>query len=260
MKKISLVFIFTLAMIFSVKAAIKTELIEYKDGEVVLEGFMAYDDRQKEKRPAIIVVHEWNGINDYTKKRCEQLAAMGYVAFAPDIYGKGVRPQSPGDAGKVSGKFKNDRALLRQRVNLGLDWVKKNDKVDASKIAAIGYCFGGTAVLELARSGADVKGVVSFHGGLDTPKPEDAKDIKAKVLVCHGAVDPYVPQEQVGAFQKEMNDAKIDYQLITYSGAVHTFTNPGAGDDPSKGAAYNKEADARSWEHMKVFLNELFGK
>lgn len=235
---------------------IKTQLIEYKDGETVLEGYLVYDENLKGKQPAVMVVHEWMGITDYTKSRCEQLAKMGYVAFAADIYGKGNKPASREEAGKLSGKYKGDRKLMRSRVNAALNWMQQQSNINANKIAAIGYCFGGTAVLELARSGADVAAVVSFHGGLDNPNPEDAKKIKAKVLVCHGAIDPNVPQEQVNAFLKEMNDAKIDYQFIAYSGAVHAFTNPAAGNDISKGAAYNKQADERSWEHMKKFFEE----
>jgi dienelactone hydrolase len=259
MKRITAVFLATI-ITTTVSAAIKTQLVEYKDGETILEGYMAWDGSAKGKQPVVIVVHEWTGINDHTKKRCEQLAAMGYIAFAADIYGKGIRPQAPADAGKEAGKYKNNRPLMRQRINAALEHVKRIENADVKKIAAIGYCFGGTTALELARSGADVLGVVSFHGGLDNPSPQDAANIKGKVLVCHGAIDPHVPTEQVQTFQKEMNDAKVDYQFIAYSGAVHSFTNPNAGSDPSKGSAYNKEADTRSWEHMKIFLKELFGE
>jgi dienelactone hydrolase len=175
-----------------------------------------------------------------------------------DIYGKGVRPKNGQEAGEQAGKFKSDRALLRARINAALDVLRKNEHVDPKRIAAIGYCFGGTTVLELARSGADIAGVVSFHGGLDTPTPADAKHIKCKVLALHGADDPYVPPAQVAAFEKEMTDAGVDWQLIKYSGAVHAFTNPEAGNDNSKGAAYNERADQRSWEAMKLFFAEIF--
>ena len=236
---------------------IKTQLVEYKDGETVMEGYLAYDESIKGNRPAVLVVHEWMGITDYIKQRCVQLAKMGYIAFAPDIYGKGNRPTNPQEAGAQAKKYKTDRKLMRQRVNAGLTCLQKQQNVDINKIAAIGYCFGGTAALELARSGANIAGVVSFHGGLDNPSPQDAKNIKAKVLICHGALDPNVPQEQVNAFLKEMNDAKTDYQFIAYSGAVHAFTNPNAGNDITKGAAYNEVADKRSWEAMKQFFNEV---
>jgi len=162
------------------------------------------------------------------------------------------------EAGATAGKYKNDRPLLRQRVRAGLDQLLKVKNVDSSRVAAMGYCFGGTTVLELARSGADVKGVVSFHGGLGTPSPEDAKNIKAKVLALHGADDPNVPPPEVQAFQEEMRKAKVDWELVSYGGAVHSFTDWNAGNDNSRGAAYNEEADKRSWEAMKAFFQELF--
>lgn len=248
---------------------IKTQTIEYTDGDTVLEGYLAYpasldsfaaasDKSIKGKAPAVLIVHEWTGIGDYVKKRTEQIAEMGYAAFAVDIYGKGIRPANRQEASKQATIYRSDRQLMRRRVNAGLEQVKKYEFVDPNRIAAIGYCFGGGVVLELARSGADVKGVVSFHGNLDTPNPDDAKNIKAKVLVLHGADDPHVPKEQIAAFEKEMRDAKVDWQMIYYGNAVHSFTNPDAGSDASTGAAYNKEADMRSWQAMKVFFKEIF--
>ncbi len=242
----------------SATAQIHTEYITYNDGDVVLEGYIAYDKSFTGKRPGVLVVHEWMGINDYTIQRSKQLAEMGYFAFAADIYGKGIRPTTPEEAGKQASVYKNDRQLMRKRINLALDEIRKQSIVDAEKVSAIGYCFGGTVVLELARSGADIKGVVSFHGGLDTPNLSDANNIKAKVLVLHGADDPYVPEEQLKTFEKEMRDAKVDWQLVSYGNAVHSFTNPGAGNDNSKGAAYNEKADKRSWEAMKNFFIEIF--
>jgi dienelactone hydrolase len=241
-----------------VSGAIKTEVIEYKEGDATLEGFLAYDDSILNKRPGVLIVHQWKGLGDYEKKRAEMLARLGYVAFAADIYGKGVRPASMQEAGATAGKYKNDRPLLRQRVRAGLDQLRKVKNVDSSRVAAMGYCFGGTTVLELARSGADVKGVVSFHGGLGTPSPEDAKNIKAKVLALHGADDPNVPPPEVQAFQEEMRKAKVDWELVSYGGAVHSFTDWNAGNDNSRGAAYNEKADKRSWEAMKAFFQELF--
>lgn len=250
--------LFTLLLLGTAQAQVKSQLVEYKDGQTTLEGYLAYDASVKGKRPAVIVVHEWTGLNDYTKKRCDQLARMGYVAFAADIYGKGIRPGNPQDAGKEAGKYKGNIPLLRQRINTALEYVRKNANVNPAKVAAIGYCFGGTTVLELARSGANVSGVVSFHGNLASQTPADAKNITSKILVCHGAMDPFAPKADVDAFMQEMNDAKVDYQLNLYSNAVHSFTNPEAGNDPSKGAAYNKEADMRSWEAMKLFFAEIF--
>lgn len=239
-------------------AAIQTKTIEYKQGDTTLEGVLVYDDAVKGKRPGILIVHQWMGLTDYEKKRAEMLAQLGYVAFCADIYGKGVRPQSVPEASAQSGKFKSDRALLRARVNAGLDEFKKSDLVDTKRIVAIGYCFGGTTVIELARSGADLAGVVSFHGGLDSPTPADGKNIKCKVLACHGADDPFVAAKDLTAFESEMRDNKVDWQLIQYGGAVHSFTQPMAGNDNSKGAAYNERADKRSWEDLKQFLAEMF--
>jgi dienelactone hydrolase len=259
MRNIKFLVIIMLTLIsVNAMSQIHTENLEYKDGSLTLEGFIAYDESFKDTRPGIIVVHEWTGINDYIKIRCEQLAKLGYFAFAADIYGKDNRPKSSEEAGKLAGKYKNDRQIMRKRINLALDEIKKQKFVNTDKISAIGYCFGGTVALELARSGADINGVVSFHGGLDTPNPEDAKNIKAKILVLHGGDDTFVPAEQVENFKKEMKDAGVDYQIFIYGGAVHSFTNPNSGNDPSKGAAYNEKADKRSWEAMKIFFDEIF--
>jgi len=258
MKRLITTAIIVLVWSIPALAEVRTQTVEYKHGDAVLEGYLAYDDAAKGKRPGVLVIHEWWGINDYTRGRTRQLAEMGYVAFAADMYGKGVRAANPTDAGRLAGTYVKDRKLLRARVNAGLDLLKRQQFTDPQRIAAIGYCFGGTTVLELARSGADIAGVVSFHGGLDTPDPNDAKNIKAKVVVLHGADDPYVPANQVLAFVDEMRKAGVDWQLVMYGGAVHSFTNPDAGNDPSKGAAYNEKADRRSWRAMKDFFGEIF--
>lgn len=256
--KYTLIVLVLLGLTVNAEAAVTTKLVEYNQGGAVLEGYLAWDDATSAPRPGILVVHEWTGINPYIRQRVESLAKMGYVAFAADIYGKGVRPSAPADAAKTAGIYKSDRPLLRARVNAGLDQLKAQKGVDQQRLAAIGYCFGGTSVLELARSGADVKGIVSFHGGLATPTPKDALNIKAKVLALHGADDPFVKADEVAAFQDEMRAARVDWELISYGNAVHSFTNPGAGNDNSKGAAYNEKADQRSWEAMKVFFAEIF--
>lgn len=240
------------------QAKIQTQVVEYKQGNTVLEGYLAYDDAIQGQRPGVMVVHEWTGLGPYVKQRSEQLAKLGYVAFAADIYGKGIRPKNPKEAAAQANIYRSNRKLLRDRAAAGLQVLQNNKLTDRNRIAAIGYCFGGGTVLELARSGANVAGVVSFHGNLDTPNPQDANNIKSKVLVLHGADDPLVPDEQVDAFENEMRQANVDWQLVAYGGAVHSFTNPEAGKDASKGVAYNPTADKRSFADMRQFFSELF--
>ena len=235
-------------------AAVKTEVVEYKDGDTTLEGFVAYDDAKSGPHPGVLVIHDWTGLQDYAKRRATMLAELGYVAFAADIYGKGVRPVAQADCAKEAGKYKGDLPLLRRRVTLGYDQLLKRPGVDAQKTAAIGYCFGGTSVLELARSGSPVAGVVSFHGGLVTTMPAQEGAVKAKVLVCQGADDPFVKPPEQEAFKAEMEKAKVKLEFISYPDAVHSFTKPEAGDDKSKGQAYNEAADKKSWADMKTFF------
>lgn len=257
MKKLLILFaIFILAV--NAEASLKTKTVEYKQGNTVLEGYMAWDDASGARSPGVLIVHEWTGINDHMRQRAEMLAKLGYVAFAADIYGKGIRPTDQSEASKNAGIYKNDRPLMRARVRAGLDELKKQQRVDPNRIAAIGYCFGGTTVLELARDAADIQGVVSFHGGLSTPTPLDAKNIKARVLALHGADDPFVKVAEVAAFQEEMRMGGVDWQFVSYGSAVHSFTNKAAGTDNSKGAAYNEKADKRSWEAMRSFFAEIF--
>lgn len=237
-------------------AAVKTEVVEYKQGDTVLSGWVAYDDAAKGPRPGVLLVHDWFGATDHQKAQIEKLAALGYVAMAADIYGKGVRPANAGEAGGEAGKYYKDPALLRARVRAGLDVLAARKGVDASRLAVTGYCFGGKCALELARSGAPVKAAVSFHGSLATADTVGAKSIKGGVLVLHGADDPYVKQEEVAAFMNEMRAGGVDWQLVQYSGAVHSFSDPRAGSDNSKGAAYHANADKRSWQAMKEFLAE----
>ncbi len=260
MKYISIIVWGLIIMAGNVFAEIVTENVEYHDKDALLEGYLAYDNTITQPMPVVIVVHEWTGITDYVKMRCKKLAELGYLAFAADIYGKGKKPETMDEARTQATMYKSNIPLLRERIITALEKIKQNEKADIGRIAAIGYCFGGSTVLELARSGQSIQCVVSFHGGLSTPNIEDAKGIKCKVLVLHGADDPYVKPEEVTSFENEMRLAKVDWQLVKYSGAVHSFTNPASGNDNSKGAAYNEKADKRSWEAMRLFLNEIFNQ
>jgi dienelactone hydrolase len=240
-----------------VAAEIVQETIEYSHGDVICEGLLIYDNSLSLPLPGIVIYHQWGGPSDYEEARARMLAEKGYVAFVADVYGQGVRPETTADRAAMAGKYRGDRALMRERVKAALNAFQARPEVDAQKIAAIGYCFGGTAALELARAGASVTDVASIHGTLKSPTPEDAKNITAKVLVQHGAVDPFVPDEEVADFKKEMEDAGVDYAFIAYENAVHSFTDWNAGDDPSTGAAYNAEADKKSWEDLLLFLSNL---
>lgn len=237
---------------------IKFETVEYRQGDAVLQGLLVYDASVDGQRPAMLVAHQWKGLTDYEKRRAEMLAKLGYCVLAADIYGQGVRPTTREAASAEAGKYKADRPLLKARIVAALEFLRSRPYTNPNKIAAIGYCFGGTTVLELARSGAAVAGVVSFHGGLATPTPAEAKNIRAKVLALHGADDPFVPRSEVEGFETEMRGGHVDWQLVEYGGAVHSFTDANAGADPSTGSAYNEAADRRSWEAMKLFLAEVF--
>ena len=234
-----------------------TEAVEYKHGDVVLEGWLAYEKGATGKRPGVIIVHEWKGHGPYARMRAEEVAKLGYVAFAIDMYGKGVFAKDHVEAGQLAGVFQKDRKLMRERAAAGLERLKKVELVDPKKIAAMGYCFGGTTSLELVRGGYDIVAAASFHGGLGTPAGSEAKATKAKVAVFHGAADKHVPPEQVAAFQDEMTKAGADWFLVSFGGAMHSFTVKEA-NDPEHGMAYNEAADKRSWEMLKTFLAEAF--
>jgi dienelactone hydrolase len=259
MKQI-LAFILPLFLSTAVQAKVVNEEVDYRHDQVTLKGFLAYDDSITGKRPGVLVVHEWWGLNDYAKMRAKQLAGLGYVALAADMYGGGDTTRDPKVAAKLSDPFKNDKTLMRQRAAAALQIVSKNKFVDPSRMAAIGFCFGGTTVIELAYSGADLAGVVSFHGSLPLPKPEDTKNIKAKILVLHGADDPHVTEEDIKAFQQAMRQAGADWEMNFYGKAVHAFSNPDADKAGIPGVAYNPEAAYRSWENMKMFFEEIFHK
>lgn len=242
------------------RTAVKTEVVQYKQGDTVCEGWLAYDDAVKGARPGVLLVHDWFGATDHQKEQVQKLAALGYVALAADIYGKGVRPANATAAAAEAGKLYQDRALARARARAGLDFLASRPQTDATRLAVTGYCFGGMCALELARSGAPLKAVVTFHGSLAAADPADARNIKGSVLALHGADDPYVKADEVKGFTDEMRAAHVDWQLVQYSGAVHSFTDTRAGNDNSKGTAYNALADKRSWQAMKDFLAERLAK
>ncbi len=257
-----IIFLLSAAFILAPFSAQAGEPKIYKDGDVELEGYWSPSTCENSATaPLVLVVHQWKGITDHEKTRAGILAAECYNAFVVDMYGKGIRPTSNDDAGKEATKYKSDSALARKRIAAGLDFAKTLPNVDTSKIAAMGFCFGGTMSLELARSGADVDGVVSFHGGLSTPAPvKEPGVIKASIQVHHGADDPMVPPEEVRGFIDEMNAADADWMATKYAHAVHAFTQKEAGNDPSKGAAYNQKADVRSWAATLDFLKEIFAE
>jgi dienelactone hydrolase len=239
------------------QAALKTKVIEYKQGDTTLEGYLAWDDSVKGKLPGVVVFHEWWGHGSYERKRAEQLAGLGYIAFAADIYGKGVHATTADAAQKLAGPFYGDRSLLRARAEAALDVLKSQPQTDTSKLGAIGYCFGGTTALELARSGAPLGAVISFHGGLASTT-KDASNIKAKLLVLTGGDDQFVGADERKAFEDEMRAAGVNWEMDVYGGAVHAFTNPAADSHGIKNIAYNAQADQRSWQRMQNFFGDTF--
>ncbi len=243
---------------FSVQAALVKSDVEYKVGSQTMQGYLVYDDANKGKLPGVLVVHDWLGVTEKTKERADMLAGLGYVAFAADVFGKGKRGTDNKSGSELSTPYKEDRKKFREHLKAAMKEFKKQKMLDTAKVAAVGYCFGGAGVMELARTGEKLKGVVSFHGGLDSPSPKDGKNIKAPVLALHGADDPFVKDEDLKAWVDEMRTHKIDWQLVKYGNAVHSFTDKTAGTDNSKGQAYNALADARSWEAMKDFLAGVF--
>lgn len=248
---------FALLIAVSANAKVVSQPMQYDHNGTVLEGYLSYDVDVKGMRPGVLVVHEWWGLNDYVRTQVERLATLGYVAFALDMYGKGIWTKDPAEAKKLSGHLRG-KPIMRQRARAGLEILMKNSRVDPKRIAAIGYCFGGTTVLELAYSGAELTGVVSFHGGLTAPKPEDLKNIKSRFLICHGADDGFISPEAIQSFQNGMRQSGADWQMVFFGNAVHSFTNPAADKVGIKGIAYNKHADERSWNYMQIFFKEIF--
>jgi dienelactone hydrolase len=240
-------------------AAIHTETVTYKQGDTTLKGYLAYDDTLAGKRPGVLVVHEWWGLNDYARRRAEALAAEGYVAFAADMYGAGRTTTHPDEAGQWSQAVQQNQEAGMHRFMAAYELLAHNPRVDAERIAAIGYCFGGGVVLAMAGAGVDLDGVVSFHGALPTAPFEKGK-VKAKVLVCHGSGDDFVTPEQVQTFQSNLDAAGADWQMIVYGDAEHSFTNPDAGKAGMEQLVYDPAADRRSWRAMLAFFDEIFGE
>lgn len=239
---------------------LKEENVSYKIDSLTMDGYIVYDENQTGKRPAVVVVHEWWGLNDYAKKRARDLAELGYIAMAIDMYGNGKRGNDPGEAGKLATPFYQNPAMAKAHFDAGLNKFKTYPQVDTANIAGIGYCFGGGMLLNLARLGEDLKGVVSFHGSLlGTPANKDL--LKAKILVLHGDADDFVPPAEVAAFKKQMDSINADYTFKSYPGATHAFTNPEAtalGQKFKIPVAYNAAADTASWNEMKSFFTGLF--
>ena len=239
----------------------KGKNVQYKAEGTIMRGYLATDEGLKGKKPGVIVVHEWWGLNDYARKRADMLAKLGYTALAVDMYGEGKQARHADDAKKFSSELMKNFDTAKARFTAALNLLKKQPSVDPERIAAVGYCFGGGVVLNMARQGADLKGAASFHGGLSAVKPATPGSVKAKVLVLHGTDDKFVTPEQIEAFKKEMKDAGADMRFISYPGAMHGFTNPQADEAGKKydlPLAYNKEADEKSWEELKKFLEEIF--
>jgi len=253
-----------LASLTTAQAAVKGEEVSYQDGDTVMKGYLAYNDNIKGKRPGVLVVHEWWGHNEYARKRARMLAELGYTALAVDMYGDGKKADHPKDAGKFSGAVKKNMPVARARFLAAKATLEKHDTVDAGKIGAVGYCFGGSMVLEMARAGMALQGVVSVHGSLGTSSPAQAGKVKARVLVLNGADDPFIKPESIAAFKKEMEAAGVNYRFINYPGAKHSFSNPDA-DKFSKqfnipALDYNEDVDNKSWAETALFFKDVLVK
>ncbi len=262
MKHLALVACILLSTVAS-QAGIAHKQVTYSADGVMLKGYLAYNNSIKEKRPGVLVVHEWWGNNDYSRMRADMLAKLGYVAFAVDMYGGGKVATTPADAGKLAGEAMKDMNGMKARFMAALDLLKKNKFVDPTRIAAIGYCFGGGVALTMACTGVDLQGVVSFHGSLAAVAPAKAGTVKAKILVCNGAADQFNPEAIVKHFKAVMDSSKVEYKFINYADAMHSFTNPASteiGKKYNMPIAYNEKADKKSWADMEEFFGMIFKK
>jgi len=238
------------------QAAVQTKVIKYKHGTQECIGMLAWDDAVEGKRPGVLVVHEWWGLNEYAKNRAKKLAELGYVAFCADMYGDGKVVEHPKDAGEMAGKVRMNVDDWRKRAQEALAVLKEQPQCDADQIAAIGYCFGGSTCLQLAYTGADLKAVATFHAALPAATADEAKQIKPRIVICHGADDKFIPDEAIKSFRGALDTAKTDYEFIAYPGAVHSFTVPDAEKHGNPGLKYQKAADEASWQKLQELLAE----
>jgi len=239
-------------------ATVKTRELEYRQGDIVLQGFVAWDDAARGRRPGVLVVHEWWGHNEHARNQARRLAEAGYVGFALDMYGKGKVTSHPQEAQAFVSEATKDPAVLAARFNAALEQLKRDPHVDTTRIAAVGYCFGGAVVLGMARAGADLAAVVTFHGALATTSPAQPGKVKARILVLTGGADPFVPPEQVEAFKREMQAAGARFEVVTYPGAKHGFTNPEAAKYGMPQLAFDATADRESWAAMLKLFEEVW--
>jgi dienelactone hydrolase len=239
---------------------VRTETVRYQDGDTALVGHLAWDDAIEGPRPGVIVAHEWWGLNDYAKRRADMLAELGYVAFAVDMYGAGKVTEHAKEAGGWAKQISENVDAWRRRAMLGLDLLKADPHVDPERTAAVGYCFGGATVMQMAYAGADLDGVASFHGSLPVATPEQAQAVKASVFIAHGDADAFVPAERIVAFKQALTDAGVDWYMVSYGGVRHGFTNPDAGRYAIPNVQYDPAADRRSWAEMQRFLEDVFGQ
>lgn len=244
----------------SAEAAVQTKTVSYKHGDLECKGFLAWDDAVEGKRPGVLVVHEWWGLDEYARSRAAQLAKLGYVAFACDMYGDGKVAEHPDDARKMAGVVRMNVETWRKRAQVSLDVLKAQPQCDGGKLAAIGYCFGGSTALQLAYTGADLKAVATFHAALPAPTADEAKSLKARVLICHGGADTFIPEMAIKSFRGPLDKAGTKYEFVAYPGVVHSFTVPGTDARNLPGMKYDKQADEDSWKRMTKLFAEQFGK
>ncbi|HTK75176.1 MAG TPA: dienelactone hydrolase family protein [Gemmataceae bacterium] len=247
-----------LVIVGSAPAAVQTKKIAYRHGDLECQGFLAWDDAVTGPRPGVLVLHEWWGLNDYARGRAEALAKLGYVAFAADMYGGGKVTEHPQEAGEMATKVRANVEDWRKRATTALGVLTSQPQCDKTRLAAIGYCFGGSTALQLAYAGADLKAVGTFHAALPTPTADDAKRIRAALLICHGADDKFIPDQAIKDFRQALDGAGAKYEFVSYPNTVHSFTVPGADKHNIAGMKYNKSADQDSWKRLLALLAEKF--